>query len=192
MNSFGKRLLFAVSLGLLFAVPKAMAGGASDAKAAKPVKYKAAGQLTFITANFSYDGNAPAVVNQFNGKDNFGVFTGSCVAEYATGVTACTAPDGSVGVSFDLVESDCVTTYGLTGQIFSHAAAAKGVGCQSGNTGSQSQTVSYNIVGGTGSFASAAGTLTGALIAFTTAAPLGGDGGIFGGGAFSETGSVTK
>ena len=42
------------------------------------------------------------------------------------------------------------------------------------------------------SAASAAGTLTGVVTAFTTAAPLGGDGGIFGGGAFSETGSVTK
>jgi hypothetical protein len=37
MNLFGKRLVFAVSLGLLFAVPKAMAGSTSDAKAAKPI-----------------------------------------------------------------------------------------------------------------------------------------------------------
>jgi hypothetical protein len=183
--------VFVVSLGILLTGSSAMAAGAPDTTAAKPVKYKAAGQLTFLTAYFSYDGNAPAIGNQFNGKDNFGAFTGSCVAEYATGVATCTAPDGTAGTNFDLVASDCVTTYGLTGQIFSHEAAAKGIGCQSNTTASQSQTVGYNIVGGTGPFASAAGTLTSVVTAFTTAAPSGG-GGIFGGGSFSDTGSVTK
>jgi hypothetical protein len=45
----------------------------------------------------------------------------------------------------------------------------------------------YTIFDGTGPFASAAGTITDVVSAFTVAAPAGG-GGIFGGGSFSDTG----
>jgi hypothetical protein len=80
----------------------------------------------------------------------------------------------------------------LDGADFSRAATAKGISCQPNTTESQSQTVSCNILGGTDLVASAAGTLTGVVTAFTTAAPPGGDGGVLGGEVFSDSGSVTK
>jgi hypothetical protein len=150
---------------------------------------------TFVTANFSFDGTAPAMLVTFSGTDNVGgPFTGQEVAEYSLTGNSCTAPDGTDGSAFDLVEGVEVVTY-QQGQLYTAGAgASEGVGCRSNTTGSFTVSQTHSVTGGTGRFANASGTYGGTSIGQTLAAPgtpprsLG----VFGAFQGTESGSVAE
>jgi len=148
---------------------------------------------TFVTANFSFDGVAPAILVTFSGTDNVGgPFTGQEVGEYSPTGTSCTAPDGSAGTVFDLVQSVEVVTY-EQGQLYTAGAGASaGSGCRSNTTGSLSLSQTHSVTGGTGRFVNASGTYGGTSIGQTLAAPgtPPGSFGVFGAFQGTESGSV--
>ena len=156
---------------------------------ANPVKGSGAG--TFVTANFSYDGLAPAVSTTQSGTDTVaGPFTRQTVAESKPTITACTAPDSTAGLQFDLVAADTVTTFN-TGQLYASAVASPtNHECVSNTTGSFGGAQTYTVNGGTGKYATATGTVTSTFTG-QILTPSGAKG-IFGAEQFTSTGSVTK
>ena len=150
---------------------------------------------TFVTANFSFDGAAPATLVTFSGTDNVGgPFTGQEVAEYSLTGVSCMAPDGSEGSAFDLVQGVEIVTY-QQGQLYTAGAGASaGSGCRSNTTGSLVVSQTHTVTGGTGRFANASGTYGGTSIGQTLAAPgtPPGSFGIFGAFQGTESGSVAK
>jgi len=180
-------LFFAIGvLGALLVAPQVFAK--------PPITVKGSGRLTFINANFTYDGAADAFQFTGSGKDNVGgTFTSFVVAENAPTSTACTAPDGSAGVVYTLVQASGVLTYG-TGQVYSAALpSALNITCASSTTGSLGGSTIFGVIGGSGKFAGASGTLAVMLTQQALAAPgtPPGTNGIFGAGQFTTTGSVT-
>jgi hypothetical protein len=157
------------------------------------VKVKGSEQGTALTANFSFDGVAPASSITFTGTDNLGgPFNGQDVGEYAATATSCTAPDGSAGTAFVLVQAKEVVNY-KAGQLYSSGAgAADGLGCASNTTGSFGLTETHSVIGGTGKFEDASGSITGKVIGQTLAAPGSPPGrrGLFSGFQATESGSV--
>jgi hypothetical protein len=136
------------------------AGGAE----AKTVKVKGSDQGTGLTSAFSFDGVAPALSITYTGKDNIGgTFNAQDVGEYAFTATGCTAPDGSAGTKFVLLQAAAVINY-EDGQLYlSGAAAAGNSGCASNTTGSFDLTETSTVIGGTGKFANASGSTTGTI-----------------------------
>ena len=150
---------------------------------------------TFVTANFSFDGVEPAMLVAFSGTDNVGgPFTGQEVAEYSVTGKSCTAPDGSEGIIFDLVQSVEVVTY-QEGQLYTAGAGASaGVGCRSNTTGSFTVSQTHLVTGGTGRFINASGTYGGISTGQALAAPgtPPGSFGLFGAFQGTESGSVAQ
>jgi hypothetical protein len=170
--------------------------------ALKPIAFAQAKQSnngslsgTFVTASFSFDGVAPATLVSFSGNDNVGgPFTGQEVAEYSVTGSSCTAPDGSLGSVFDLVQGVEVVTY-QQGQLYTAGAdALAGSGCQSNTTGSFTVNQKHTVTGGTGKFVNASGTYGGISIGQALAAPgtPPGRDGIFGAFQGTESGSVAQ
>ena len=115
---------------------------------AETVTVKGSAQGTALTANFSFDGVAPASSIISTGKDNIGgTFNAQDVSEYAFSATSCTAPDGTAGTAFVLVQGKEVRTY-KKGQLYtSGTAAADNSGCQSNTTGSFGLTETHSVIG---------------------------------------------
>jgi hypothetical protein len=184
------RLKLALAAGILGA---SFASG--SAAFAKPALFTGSGTFTFVTANFSYDGAAPALV--LTGSENtnrLGFTTFQTTAEDSPTVTSCTAPDGSAGTTFDLVQTDSalISKQGIL--YISAVGATAGSECVSNSTGAASGNATYTVTGGTGKLTGASGSL---LVTFTSqalAAPGSppGSNGIFGAGQFSISGSLTK
>ena len=150
---------------------------------------------TFVTANFSFDGVAPAILVTFSGTDNIGgPFTGQEVGEYSATGISCTAPDGTDGTVFDLVQGVEVVTY-QQGQLYTAGAGASaGSGCRSNTTGSFTVSQTHSVTGGTGKFVNASGAYGGTSIGQTLAAPgtPAGSLGVFGAFQGTESGSVAE
>jgi len=161
---------------------------------AKTVAVKGSAQGTGLTANFSFDGVTPALSIISTGKDNLGgTFNTQDVGEYAFTATSCTAPDGSAGVEFVLVQAAGVTNY-KGGQIYTSGTAAAGnKGCASNTTGSFGLTETASVIGGTGKFANASGSNIFTVTGTTLAAPGSPPGKLGDFNAFQDTfsGSVT-
>ena len=161
---------------------------------AKTVKVKGSGQGTGLSSAFSFDGAAPASSIIWTGKDNLGgTYNAHDVGEYAFTTTSCTAPDGSPGTQFFLVQAATVTTY-KGGQIYgSGTASTDNSGCANTTSGSFGLTETSSIAGGTGEFANASGSLTFTVTGTTLAAPGNPPGkfGLFSGFQNTFTGSVT-
>src|SRR5262249_23117149 len=76
--------------------------GVSHSAFAGTAKVKGSYAETFITANFSYDGVAPATTSSHAGNDNIGgQFTGQMLCEFRANGGACRFADGDAGVLFD-------------------------------------------------------------------------------------------
>jgi hypothetical protein len=161
---------------------------------AKTVNVKGSGQGTALTANFSFDEVVPALSIISTGKDNIGgTFNAHDVGEYAFTATSCTAPDGTAGVETVLVQAVEVRTYNK-GQLYtSGTAAANNTGCSSSTTGSFRTTETHSVIGGTGKFANASGSITQTVTGTGLAAPGTPPGklGLFFGFRYTMSGSVT-
>jgi hypothetical protein len=179
-----------------------IAGAVAVLIVSKPIAYaetpetnKGVLKGTFVTANFSFDGVAPALLVTFSGTDNVGgPFKGQEVSEYSPTETSCTAPDGSEGTIFNLVQSVEVVTY-RQGQLYTAGAGASaGSGCRSNTTGSLIVHQMHSVTGGTGRFVNASGTYGGTSVGQTLAAPGTPQGsfGIFGAFHGTESGSVAE
>jgi hypothetical protein len=179
--------------GLAFLVLLAAAPN-GYAAAARPIKYKGSGSDTFVTAFFTYDGGS-AMVATASGKDNLGgAFIEQCVSEVAATAGTCTAPDGSAGTLYNLVQSDCAGTY--TGGLYQgtgiYSTSTVGTDCSSNTSGSHGGSSTYTVTGGSGKLVGASGTAITTYTGVTLAAPQSPGGGFFGAQQFSSTGSVTK
>ena len=162
---------------------------------AKTAPFTGSGTYTFVTASFSYDGAAPAVV--LTGSENtnrLGFTTFQTTAEDSPTVTSCMAPDGSAGTTFDLVRSDgaMISKQGIL--YITAVGATAGGECVSNSTGAASGTAAYTVTGGTGTLSGASGSLLVTFTAQTLAAPgtPPGSNGLFGAGQFTFSGSLTK
>jgi len=144
---------------------------------------------SFVTANFSYDGISPALLAIYAGRDNVGgPFNGQEISEYSFTTGSCTAPDGSAGFPFVLVQADEVDTY-HQGQLVSTAKGqADGKGC-AGNTGITGAVLTLSVSYGTGKLANASGSITETFTCPTLA--FNATSGIFGACQVTRTGSVT-
>jgi len=105
---------------------------------ARTVNVKGSGSYTAVTVNFSFDGtghpgnpSGSAAQELLTGTDNIGgPFTGQNIGEYALDFsTRCTAPDGTAGISLELVQAVEAVTYNqvsyiLPGSVLASAALA--------------------------------------------------------------------
>jgi hypothetical protein len=161
---------------------------------AKTVTVKGSGQGTDLTSAFSFHEGVPAGSVIYTGKDNIGgTFNVRGVGEYSFTATSCTAPDGTAGTKFVLVEARNVRTYNQ-GQLYTSATAAAGnSGCASNTTGSFGLTATQTVIGGSGKFANASGSITESVTGTTLAAPGSPPGklGLFSGFQTTVSGSVT-
>jgi hypothetical protein len=164
---------------------------------AKTVKVKGSAQGTDLTSAFSFDGVTPALSIISTGKDNIGgTFNAQDVGEYSFTAGSCTAPDGTAGTTFFLVQSAAVYNY-EDGQIYASGTAGAGnSGCTSSTTpgtGSFGLTETVSVIGGTGKFANASGSITFTVVGDGLAAPgiPPGKLGSFGGFQYTTRGSVT-
>jgi hypothetical protein len=161
---------------------------------AKTVTVKGSGQGTGLTSAFSFDGVTPASSIISTGKDNIGgTFNTQDVAEYAFTATSCTAPDGSAGTKLVLVQAAVVINYKRDQIYTSGTAAAGNSGCASNTTGSFGLTETHSVIGGTGKFINASGSITFTVTATILAAPGSPPGklGLFSGFQDTFSGSVT-
>jgi len=153
------------------------------------------GTYTNVNSSFTYDGAASAALLTGSESSNLGPATFQVVSEVSPSTVACTAPDGTAGTTFDLVQTDAAGAWGQKGQLFFTAVGAQaGSQCVSSTTGSNGGSITYTITGGTGAFAGASGStllkFTGHTLAATGSPP--GSTGIFGAGQFTFSGSLTK
>lgn len=192
---FGSRTVRKELIGALaFLVVLAMGSNGYAAPAAKPIKYKGSGSDTFITAYFTYDGGT-AVVATSSGKDNLGgAYIDQCVSEVSATAGSCTAPDGSAGTLYNLVQSDCAGTY--TGGLYQgdqvYSTSTVGTDCISNTSASHGGSSTYTVTGGSGKLVGASGTSTTTYTGVTLAAPQSPGGGFFGAQQFTSVGSITK
>ena len=181
--------------GLAFLVLLAVGSNAY----ARTIKYQGSGAGTFVTAAFTYDGAAPASIFTAMDKDNLGgAGTFQCISEFVPTATACTAPDKTAGVIFDLVQSDCAGQYTqgqfqFSGTFAKAAGTADGTQCVSSTTTSAGGSTTYTVTGGEGNLTGASGTFTVTYTGNTLAAPGSPPGadGLFGAIPFTATGSIT-
>ena len=147
---------------LLMAITLAMICAAVPAEAASE-NLKGTSFLTFVSANFSYDGLAPANLNLARGQDNLGGrFSSQGVSEYTVGLS-CHEPDGSLGTEFDLLQLDSVNVYS-DGQIFATASGPSAAHLCATAAGLIVGIATLRVTGGTGRFVNASGTL---VVTFT-------------------------
>ncbi|HLK85023.1 MAG TPA: hypothetical protein VKT27_00830 [Candidatus Binataceae bacterium] len=171
-----------------------LSGLAPTASAIAGSPLKGSGSYTLVSAAFTYDGSAAAILLTGSGQDNLGgSFTFQCVAELSPTATVCTAPDSTTGTRFDQVQSDCASNY-HRGQLYLFAGAGKGSQCISNTTGSAGGSADYTVTGGTRKLAGASGSFNVSFTSQTLAAPgtPPGANGLFGAGQFSESGAVSK
>jgi hypothetical protein len=169
-NASGKNICS--KLGIVAGIIAILIISSNPSAFAETVTVKGSAQGTALTANFSFDGVTPASSIISTGKDNIGgTFNAQDVSEYAFSATSCTAPDGTAGTAFVLVEGKEVRTY-KKGQLYtSGTAAADNSGCQSNTTGSFGLTETHSVIGGTGEFANASGSITQTVTGTGLAAP---------------------
>lgn len=134
---------------------------AGNAHAAKNKKFKELCSGAFSSSNVSFDGSGTA-----------GQYTAQCVSSIggrglkiglsqndSTSSGTCTAPDGTAGTQYDLLQRIAVTTSSKDGsQIFS--TSDSGVECISNTTNVYEKTENWVITGGTGKFKNATGSGT--------------------------------
>jgi hypothetical protein len=158
---------------------------------AKTVTVKGSGQGTDLTSAFSFDGVAPALSIVSTGKDNIGgTFNIQDVGEYSFTADSCTAPDGTAGAASFLVQSAAVNNY-KDGQIYTSGTAGAGnSGCTSSTTpgtGSFGLSETQLVIGGSGKFAKASGSITFTVVGTGLAAPGSTPGALGSFGAFQYT-----
>ena len=161
------------------------------------VTVNGSGQGTDLTSAFSFDGVAPALSIVSSGKDNIGgTFKIQDVGEYSFTATSCTAPNGTAGTAFFLVQAAEVINY-RHDQLYLRGTSATGnSGCASSTTpgtGSFGLTETETVIGGTGKFANASGSITFTVVGNGLAAPGNPPGalGSFGAFQYTTSGSVT-
>jgi len=191
-------IVAALAFALTASIPDANAGGP------KTHNIKGSSSGSFVTTDFTFNNSASALSSVFTGNNNLGgPFNGQNVTQYrflGSLVTPNCEYAGIPGFKFDLVQVDAVPIAGQIayangvlnynqGQLFLLATSANG--CMA-LTGLYTVSVDYDIVGGTGKFAGANGTLHSTIQGAVLAAPKpNGSWGQFG--AFQEqhTGSAT-
>jgi len=146
---------------------------------------------TFVPSNFSYNGDGDAGLTTYAGHDNLGgPFTGQDLEQYSFTGSSCTAPDGSAGSVFVLVQATGVNIYNQGQLYFAGAGAADGSGCASNTTGSTRAVLTFSVTGGTEKFTNASGSITLTIVAQVLAfSPS--NLGVFGARQASITGAVT-
>jgi hypothetical protein len=155
-----------------------LACGATSAGAAA-IQLKSFGAGTFVSADFSIDGNALGAETTLTSADNLeGASTTKIFAEYVDTGNHCKAIDNNTGELFNLVRESTIVTYTKTGeQIFS--TTNHGSECISLKTFAFSGTnTGITTIGGTGNLAGAHGTagkstFAGILLSPSTAASSG-------------------
>jgi hypothetical protein len=160
---------------------------------AKTISFIGSGTFTFVTSSFTYDGAAPGALLTGSENTNLGSATFQTVVEQSPSAVACTAPDGSAGTIFNLVQTDTVLAL-RKGQLYSTAAGAAGNQCISSTTEAGGGSVTYTVTGGSGAFTGASGSYLVTFTSQTLAAPGSppGANGLFGAGRFTFNGSLTK
>ena len=186
-KSYHFKLAFAA--GMLGA---SFASGSAAFAATTP--FTGSGTYTNVNSSFTYDGAAPAALLTGSETSNFGPATFQVVSEVSPSTVACTAPDGTAGTIFNLVQTDAAGAWAKGQLYFTAVGAAAGSQCVSSTTGSNGGSITYTITGGTGAFAGASGATLLKFSGQTLAAPgtPPGSNGIFGAGKFSFSGSLTK
>jgi hypothetical protein len=158
---------------------------------AATVKVKGSEAGTFATANFSFDGAGPGLMDIYTGSDNIGgPFNDQAITEASVGTGSCKAPDGSTGTPYVPVYQIEVDTY-HQGQLYSGGTV--GSYCAS-NTGSVGATLTFSVFGGTGKFVNASGSITQKYTCLTLAAGQAAPSNslaLFGACQVTRTGSVT-
>ena len=147
----------------------------------------------FVSAPFSFDGSGNA--GQYTATCRTNLSSGQALksgvsqsAPTATGT--CTAPDGTAGTQYNLLERDDSVTFKSDGsQIFSFSNS--GVECYSNTTGSFGKTENWTIVGGTGKYKNVAGSGTESITGVIIAKPSSPGFGTFGTEQTTSTGSLT-
>jgi hypothetical protein len=163
-----------------------------------PIKVKGGGSATFVHTE-SFD-SGDSVLLTGSGKDNVGgAFTFQAHVEYSDSSSgACTAPDSSAGLQYDLVAANRVNTYNSTfGQVFLSAVPSAGNSeCVSNTTDSIGGATTFTVNGGSDKFKAYSGSVTETFIGEIMA---GGGSGLNGNAVptfsayqFNSTGSVTK
>ena len=127
------------------------------ALAARTRKFKEDCSGAFVTAQFSFDGTGNAGQFTATCRSSMGRALKTGVSQSATTVIgSCTAPDGTVGTQYNLLERfDSVTFEKDGSQLFSFSNS--GTECYSNTTNVFSKTESWTFVGGTGKFKNATG-----------------------------------
>jgi hypothetical protein len=161
------------------------------------VNIKGSGSYTAVTVSFSFDGtghpanpSGSAVQELLTGNDNIGgPFTGENIGEYAVDfATSCEAPDGTAGVSLELVQAIGAVTYNQ-GQLY-FFGVGPGSGCVSLSTGIFVLTETHTVFGGTGKFANASGSITVTQTGKALSQPASPGSGLFTAASITEAGSV--
>jgi hypothetical protein len=157
----GFRRSIGISIGL---VALTVFVGSPQAQAAeeKTITIESTNTTTFFSAPFNFDGPGVANYAIYSGKSNLGRITGQGVSQSAFTTdppTPCTLPDGSSGVSLELVDHVAVTRFELTGDLL-HERGKPGdlKACLNFATGIFHEEGTVEITGGTGRFSGAKGS----------------------------------